>query len=623
MGIAKKYSKNDLARLYESSPIFKKYCQFNLWSEEFGEYDKVKYCETYLSKYIYAFTQLQLLQGFSPSFLVILHTSPSFMKFVKSGFIKYIDFHFLLFFQSNSFHYSNDSFEEIETFVEEYFQRYSRKVFEEDLLKCLLKSVNELVPNSIQGFMDSRLRFFYNQKLSAQITDRASWNLVMADNKLFTLKKSCGHEGLEDKVIIKDFYRSVTGLISSFSMAELFFISSLKFGNKTYKSLGVYKDPLSVAFIDFFNIVLSDTVHGWGLSFGSFNNNQFIFIESFIDRTSFIFNYFFKFNNPGYNAEIFYLLSRGYKWCFYTFLDVAYKPLNMPFFFGQDIKVFNKDVHTLLEFFVEEFDNFVTEDNDIDIPVHKNIILKGNFESCFLTASPLKFKNLLKLFDDSFIKYSNKSHINLLEDPFGGTSNPAVPVNTIKNLWIYFDKSYRDSLLDFHKNSEDLFVLSQKPCEEASLCLTDNFKGMRSESEDIFVDTFEAVSTFFGEVPLDTFENLEKILIKPYGCSPAVKKELVCLSQDYSEDTVDKWGLYSVKYINISKKLGFPVSDSLFSLTNKSIAYRYFYQNIKKISGWESSYLADCYFIWGTFNCDSKITFGKLDNLSEIKLIKV
>ena len=373
----------------------------------------------------------------------------------------------------------------------------------------------------------------------------------MVENNIFASRKPCGYRGLEDKAII----------------AELFFNSFFQFGTETYKSLGVCKYPLSAAFTDFYNIVLADTIHGWGLYFGGFNNNQinqFVFIESFIDKTSFVFNYFLKSNTPEYTPEIFYLLSRGYEWCFYTFLDVAYKPLTRPLFFGQNLKLFNKDVHTLLELFVEDFDNFVNEDNDIDIPIHKNTIIKGDLEPCFLASSPAAFENLLKVFDNRFSKYSNKSHINFSEYPLVGNGKPTGATYRFENLARYLDNCYLDISLDFQINIEELAVGFQKSSEEAALCPTDNFKGIRSDSEDILIETFEAISTFSGEVPTETFENIEKILMKPYAYSPAVKKPNGFLSSCCLEDAVTEWDLYSGKCTDISNKLGLPSSDSLF-----------------------------------------------------------
>lgn len=609
MGSAKKYSKNDLARLYESCPAFKKYCQFNLCSEEFGEYDKVKYFEKYLQEYTHAFIQRQLLQCFSSSFLAILHTSPSFMKFVKSGFIKYIDFHFLLYFQSNSFHYSNASFKAIELFVEEYFQRYSRKVFEEDLLKCLVKSVNEVVPKSLQGFMDSRLRFFYNQNLSSQIIDIPLYNGVKVENNILAFKKSCCSRDLEDKHFIKYFYlpNCVTLSIRLLCLAEVFSTSYLKFGNKSYKSLVVCKDPLSVAVPYFFNTFLLDTPYDWGLSFGVANKkkqvNKCLFFECFIDKSSFVFNYFFKLLNSRYNEEILYMLSMGYDWCFYRFLDVTYKPLNMPLPLGQNIKVFKKDIHLLLEFFVEGFDDFVNGDNDIDITAHKNIIFKGNLGSRVLLDYSSNFETLLKIFDDSFSKDSNKSHINCLNSMSSiVTEKTLVTIDNIENLLIYSDKSFQYSPLDFDISIENLFVVSQKSLEEVPLFLTDNLQGISLYPEEIVIDTFEDIKTLFIEATSDTFINTAQVLDKFDEYSLAGKKQTVFLSPYRLEYTVNEWGFYCVKNIDIYNKFVFHSSDYLSCVNSDSRVYRYFYHNIKKVSVWESSYLTDCRFTWGI--CD-------------------
>ena len=121
---AKKYSKTDLADFYAVSPVFKRYSQLNLWSENFSEYYNIKYCEIYLSQYIFGCVQKYILEHFSESFLLDLYTSLNFLKFIKSGFFKYINLHFLFFFQNNRFFLSEDYHEGVEIFVEEYFQRY-------------------------------------------------------------------------------------------------------------------------------------------------------------------------------------------------------------------------------------------------------------------------------------------------------------------------------------------------------------------------------------------------------------------------------------------------------------------------------------------------------------------
>nr|QWK44500.1 hypothetical protein [Desmarestia aculeata] len=621
MKSAKNHSKNELVKLYDSCPIFKKYCQFNLWSEEFGEYDKVKYCETYLYRYISTFTQEHLLQCFSPSFLAVLHTSPSFMKFIKSGFIKYIDFHFLLFFQYNSFHHSNDSFEDIEIFVEEYFQKYSRKVFEEDLLKCLIKSVNELVPIALQGFMDSRLRFFYKKTISAR---RSLSNSGRSESEILISRKFCplGYSGDED--IINDFYLFFVGtlVISSFVIAEIFFSSFLKFDNKLYRSGHFSLDPLGIVFTDFFNIVLADTIYGWGLYFGGSRNKKkitpIIFVESFLDKSSFVFNYFYKFNNLGRHTKIIFMLANGYEWCFYTSLYVNYKPLNILLSFRPNIKVFNKDVHKLLEFFV---DHFANEENDIHIAIHKNNIFKGDFESCFLGISSSNFENLIKRFDASFSKYSNKSHIIFLDTSLTVTKKALNFISSVENIFTYFDRSSLTTYIDFNKDIEYLDGIPQRSYEEGIFCFNSNLKGILLFCEDIFMETFEGTSLPFEEISIDIFENLEKVAIKTYAYIPITKKQFVFLSLYCLDNTVSEWGLYYPEFSAVKK--GGCSSDSSFFFTKHSLIFRYLYENNKKVFGWESAYLINCCFIWGICDRNLKITFDKLLEVKPNKVASV
>nr|YP_448659.1 hypothetical protein DevioMp23 [Desmarestia viridis]AAS79045.1 hypothetical protein [Desmarestia viridis] len=620
MKSAKNHSKNDLSILYDSCLVFKKYCQLNLWSEEFGEYDKVKHCGTHLYRYISAVTQVRILQCFSPAFLAILRTSPSFTKFMKSGFIKYIDFHFLLFFQYNSFHYSNDSFEEIETFVEEYFEKYSRKVFEEDLLKCLIRSINDIVPQSLQGFMAHRLTFFYKQTSGS---NRLLSNSVWSENDILKSREFCSFGSLENKDVNKDFYLffSSNALISSLVITEVFFNSFFELGNKKYKSLYVKIDPLDIAFTDFLNIVLSDTIYGWGLFFGGYNKNKItpiIFMESFFDKTSYIHNYFYKFDNIEYHSEIIYMISNGYEWCFYVFLDVTSKPRNIPFPFRQNSQISNKSIHTLLEFFV---DPFLIEENDIDSPRHKNNILKGDFKSCSLGISSSNFDTLLKIFDDSFNQYSNKRQITFLETSVTVSTKSSGLGSSIENTFLYSDRGLLYIFVNFNKRIRYLDVIPQRFSEEEIFCFINDFNDTFPGCKEIFIETFEDTCLAFEELPIDI---LKKLLIKTYDYRPIIDKQFVFISFYCLENTVNEWGLYYLEYANVPKKLGKDyTSDPTFFFSKNSIIYRYFYANSKKVSGWESSYLINCGFMWGIHDCNLKITFDKLLEIRPNKVLPV
>ena len=99
MGEIKIFDKNDLIKFCRSCPVFEKYWRYNLWSKECVEYNQLKYCNFHLSRYILNFIKDFILRHCSLYFSLILYDSPIFIKFIKSRFIKYVDFSFLVFFK--------------------------------------------------------------------------------------------------------------------------------------------------------------------------------------------------------------------------------------------------------------------------------------------------------------------------------------------------------------------------------------------------------------------------------------------------------------------------------------------------------------------------------------------
>lgn len=172
----KKYSEADLVDFYVGSPVFKKYSQYHLWSENFSEYHTIKYCEIYLSKFIFEYIQKYIFEYFSEFFLVIFYNSPTFLKFIKSGFFKYINYHFLVFFQNNFFFVNGDFYKGVEVFVKKYFQKYIQKIFEQDLLICLIPCIFEIAPNSFEGYLNNRLKFIYNDFFLIELTIKSLSN---------------------------------------------------------------------------------------------------------------------------------------------------------------------------------------------------------------------------------------------------------------------------------------------------------------------------------------------------------------------------------------------------------------------------------------------------------------
>ncbi len=158
----RKYGEKELSNFYDNCPLFKKYCNYNLWSGDFNDYAKIKYCEDYIYNYVCIYCHKYILRYFGPAFLLILLTSPSFIKFLRSGFIKYLDFHFLLFLKNSSFFYTGSSFKEVELFVERYFHIYISRRFKEDLLKSVIDSIKDSVPIAFKEVLITRLKSLFN-----------------------------------------------------------------------------------------------------------------------------------------------------------------------------------------------------------------------------------------------------------------------------------------------------------------------------------------------------------------------------------------------------------------------------------------------------------------------------
>ena len=137
MIINEEFNENSLLKFYYSCPLFKKYCKEGLWFGSFEEYENIKYCEKYLRKYTYTFLQNNKLFKSGS-----LNLDPYFKKFIKSGFFRHINSHFLKAFFGNSFLFSFPKSKlKIEKFVENYFHIYLKEKLEKELLVSLIKSM--------------------------------------------------------------------------------------------------------------------------------------------------------------------------------------------------------------------------------------------------------------------------------------------------------------------------------------------------------------------------------------------------------------------------------------------------------------------------------------------------
>lgn len=168
--VKEKGSANDLAKLYYGCPLFKKYCRHNFWRGNAHEYNDLRYCR----KYIYKCTQVlilrYMLQYFSLPFILVLYTSPCFIKFTKSGFIRYLDFHFLLLFYNHSFFSSSIG---IKAFIEKYFEKYIREGLKKDLLLCISECLDEQALKNFNGEYTSRLKYVYSQGVKRTLRDKS------------------------------------------------------------------------------------------------------------------------------------------------------------------------------------------------------------------------------------------------------------------------------------------------------------------------------------------------------------------------------------------------------------------------------------------------------------------
>nr|QWK44344.1 hypothetical protein [Ecklonia arborea] len=264
----KKYSEADLVDFYVGSPVFKKYSQYYLWSENFSEYHTIKYCEIYLSKYIFGCIQKYILEYFSEFFLLIFYNSPTFLKFIKSGFFKYINYHFLLLFQNNFFFFNEEFHKGVEVFVEKYFKKYIQKFFEKDLLICLITCIYEIVPNSFEGYLNNRLKFIYNDYFLIEVTIKSLSNLIII---LDVLKNNT----------IKIFYFD-NKKTNIFIKREQFYFFFIVFKDRIYQSFNTIEKISDYIKFNFLSIFLDDIIYKWGnFRIINYNYDFQVLLESF------------------------------------------------------------------------------------------------------------------------------------------------------------------------------------------------------------------------------------------------------------------------------------------------------------------------------------------------------
>nr|QWK44614.1 hypothetical protein [Laminaria ephemera] len=412
---AKRYSETDLADFYTVSPVFKRYSQFNLWSENFSEYHNIKYCEIYLSQYIFGYIQKYILEHFSESFLLTLYNSPKFLKFIKSGFFKYIDLHFLLFFQNNLFFFSENSHEEMEIFVEEYFQRYIKFFFERDLLICLVACIYEIVPKSFRGYLNIRLKFIYKELLLIKSDTKSLSNSVVILNSVESKKNKYHPLGFVGHNNTIKFFCFDSDKVNISIKREFSFFFLTGFNYKIYKSSNLMKKVPYVLKPSFSGGGLEDTMYTWGHCLINTHKKVlpqlFNYILSKSSKTSTVYNYLISNKKIESSLKVYFFLLSGYNWYFYTFPQYVYKVSNRSTlnYLKKSSNNCNYDFQLLLEFFQVSV-SFDKKRNDIGIYRESANVFFEGIKPIYLKLVDTTVMSLLKRFECDFNKFFNEIH---------------------------------------------------------------------------------------------------------------------------------------------------------------------------------------------------------------------
>nr|QWK45035.1 hypothetical protein [Lessoniopsis littoralis] len=618
---AKRYSETDLADFYSVSPVFKRYSQLNLWSENFSEYNNIKYCEIYLSQYFFGRTQKYLLENFSDSFLLTLHNSPKFLKFLKSGFFKYINFHFLFLFQNNRFFFFGDSFKEVEIFVEEYFQRYIQIFFEQDLLTCLVTCINEIVSKSFREYLNNRLKFVYKKIIIVESNTKSLSNSVVILNSTESVKNNTYFLGFVDyKNIIKNFYfeRSKVNILVKKKNLHFFLTG---FPYKIYKSLGRVKEIPGVIKPTFF---FEDTTYSWGHSI--INTHKKLLPQTFnyglfyLSKTSTVYKYFTFSLEVGLFLKYPTSLVFKYNWCFYTFSKCVYKSFNT--FTLHSKKKGNKNYNNDFYFLLESYQILISFDNKInDIGIYHDSV-DVFFEDIKPICTKLVDTTIMRFskpFECTFNKFFNKIYLGR------GLSNLT---EYEKVLLITYKKAFKNLEYFFKINYEARSLVSffEENCSEFCLNIDDifnsklknsyiNLKVIKKDLNNISrVDLLNVWNTFksfylcfeeeFIIIPVNNLSNYNKIRVKNI-----IFDRNFIQSKKGLKIFNNKWGLYSYRnFLNINK--------SLFLFYLNSYSYNYLFKYNGVFSFLDRFYIIKtnllynfCFFSSGLYNQKFKIEF--------------
>lgn len=417
---AKRYSETDFANFYAVSPVFKKYSKFNLWSENFNEYNNIRYCEIYFSQYFFSLTQKYLLENFSHIFLLTLYNNSKFLKFLKSGFFKYINFHFLLLFQSNRFFFFGNFSKEVEIFVEEYFQRYIQKNFEQDLLICIISCIIEIVPKSFIEYLKIRFKVVYKELLVTESNTKSLSNSLVILNFTENKKIKYYYLGFIDyKNTIKNFYFEESEIRKLIKIKAFYFILS-KFTFKIYKSLSVIKKIPEYIETTFF---LEGTMYNWGNYviniYKKLSSQTFNYILYNLSKTSISYKYFVFTSEVGLSLKSYSFVVSPYWWCFYIFSNYFYKSLIIFVFKIKEkgSKNYNYNFYYLLEV-SKILISFDKKKHDIGIYRESSDVFFKGIKPTYLKLVDTVITKYLKNFKYLFVTFYNKisNLLNLAKD---------------------------------------------------------------------------------------------------------------------------------------------------------------------------------------------------------------
>lgn len=227
--VNEKRSANDLARLYYGCPLFKKYCQHNLLRDNYNEEENLKYCREYIYRAARTFILRYLLRYFSLAFILILCTSPCFIKLIRSGFIQYLDAYFLLSFSNNCF----SSLVKIKIFIKEFFKNHIKNRLKKSVFYRISEYLNQQVLSCLKEGLVDRLKLQDDRSPKSKLC-----NKVLSKKGIVSLKKKS--YSLDYYVTLDNLYKSSQSLLYSEKIKGLNYFSTLTLGILKFKVPSFY-----------------------------------------------------------------------------------------------------------------------------------------------------------------------------------------------------------------------------------------------------------------------------------------------------------------------------------------------------------------------------------------------